>query len=144
MRAFQIALAAVLLLPAGKAVANTTGRAEAAIYSNLCDEPETGDEDGTRITVLRFVEGDYLAVQLAEGAAYIPSIVPVKIGRDGHFSADLTKAYDMKMTGTISPRRIVLYMTIGKDKPHRVVLPRVSSRETLGRCYVVPFKTPPK
>jgi len=146
MRAFQIALAAVLLLPAGNVAANTAGRAEAAIYSNLCDEPESGDEDGIRITVLRFVEDDYLAFQFAEGWANAPDIVPAKIGRDSHFSADVTAGYiqHMKLTGVISPKRIVLYMPIVGNKPQRIVLPRVSGHETLGRCAVIPFYARPK
>ena len=60
------------LIASGVALAKSLPRYGALVYSNLCVEPQSGDIGGTRITLLRFADGDKVIYEYTEGAVNWP------------------------------------------------------------------------
>ena len=70
-----VALALLLAAPAS-ALAASAGlpRYGVAVYSDLCQEPETGDIGGQRITLHRYAEGDSVIYEFTAGGLSLPVV----------------------------------------------------------------------
>ena len=49
-------------------------RSSLAVYSDICVHSESDDLLGTRVVVMRFVDGDYVLFQMAEGVMTKPEL----------------------------------------------------------------------
>ncbi|WP_143271662.1 hypothetical protein [Bradyrhizobium mercantei] len=78
--AIACSLRCVLITGAFSLIAGTFANAAptddsvAAVYSDVCYHPESGDLLGMRVVLLRLKEGDYVVHQLAEGQLGDPQI----------------------------------------------------------------------
>lgn len=80
---------AVLLLSWDGSQAAEQGVRGVAVYSDICVHPESGDLLGDRVVVMRFVDGDYVLFQTAEGVIAAPQVAKATVdlrGGDIRFS----------------------------------------------------------
>jgi len=75
-----LAGAPALAIPALAAAAGAAD--SAAVYSNVCAHPETGELRGRRIVILRFPDANYALVQFAEGGMLPPEAMQVRLDAD--------------------------------------------------------------
>ena len=74
---------AVLLFAATGSLGAPQEGSRVIVYSDICVHPESGDLLGSRVVVMRFVEGSYVLFQMAEGVLEAPQSVAATIDKNG-------------------------------------------------------------
>jgi len=97
------------------------------VYSNLCIEPQSGDEAGNRVSLLRYSDVDKLIFEYTEGALMMPLFAD-KMTMDSTTGALTFEVREDQMTvtfrGTVTDDALVGTITTG-NRPESVRLPRV-------------------
>ncbi len=126
-------LVATVLVASSAAIAKAPPRYGVLVYADLCFDPESGDIGGTRITLLRFHDGDKVLYENTEGAVNWPVIssgakIDVKSGaltfevRTNEESLTFNgKLDDGVLTGTLSGRKDPIALdrvrNLGREMP---------------------------
>lgn len=124
----QLTAAVVLLTAVLSSAAAGRGlpRYGVFVYSNLCIEPQSGDEAGNRVSLLRYPHSDELVFEYTEGALMEP-LLTNKITLDDTtgaltFEARTEDNYRITFRGTITDDAIIGTVSHGNTA---VRLPRV-------------------
>ena len=141
---FVFAVAATAIWAASNAAAapaKPLPRYGVFVYSNLCTEKESGDAAGSRLTLLRYGDGDHVLFEWSEGPRVEAAGYKVKFDASTGeltFEVDIPGAppepqYSQSYTGKVSQDAIALRSNSGPERTYR--LPRLYdfSRKT-GIC----------